>query len=88
MEWSIERTDTLIQALKEHRKNAELLHALENKIKRLKEDPTSVGGMLCGPLHGLQSTRLVRKFRLLFKIDENLKTVYLVTIDHRKDAYD
>lgn len=84
----IERTESFIHALKEHKKNAELLHALENKLKRLQEDPNSVGGKLSGELHGWQSTRLIRKFRLLFKIEEKTKTVILGAIDHRQDAYD
>ena len=87
MPWSIERTETFLQALKEHKKNAELLRALEKKIQHLQEDPRSVGGMLSGQLHGWRSTRLVRKFRLLFKIDETTQTVHLGAIDHRKDVY-
>lgn len=88
MIWSVERTDTFLQSIKKYKKDAELLNALDKKLERLQEDPTSVGGMLHGELHGWQSTRLVRKFRLLFKVDESDKKVYLGVIDHRDTAYD
>jgi len=88
MTWQVERTDAFLVALKDHKKNAELLRALDKKIQRLKEDPHSIGGKLSGELHGWQSTRLVRKFRLLFKIDEAQKKVFLGAIDHRDTAYD
>ncbi len=88
MTWNIERTDTFREALKEHKKNQELLNALDKKITRLQEDPTSVGGMLSGELHGWRSTRLIRRFRLLFKMDIASKTIFLGAIDHRGVAYD
>jgi len=87
MSWEIEDTDLFLAAIKEHKKNAELLQAIDKKIIRLQEDPHSVGGKLSGELHGWQSTRLVRTFRLFFKIDENIRKVYLGTIRHRKEAY-
>jgi mRNA-degrading endonuclease RelE of RelBE toxin-antitoxin system len=87
MNWTVERTDAFLDALKVHRKNSELLQALDKKITRLKTDPRSVGGMLSGELHGWHSTRLIKNFRLLFKIDEHSKKVHLGAIDHRKEAY-
>lgn len=86
--WHIERTETFKDALKTHKKNKELIDALDKKITRLQTDPHSVGGKLSGELHPLQSTRLVRKYRLLFRIDETTNTVYLTAIDHRGHAYD
>jgi len=88
MTWSIERTDTFLDALKEFKKNTELLNSLEKKLQRLQEDPYAVGGRLSGKLHGWHSTRLVGKFRLLFKIDDNQKIVYLGAIDHRGNVYE
>ncbi len=88
MTWIVETTETLSKNVKKHSKNSELLSALDAKIRRLEQDPNSVGGKLAGALHGKQSTRLVRKYRLIFQIDENNKKVYLLAIDHRKDAYD
>jgi len=85
--WLVKRTDPFLKHLKKQRTNHELLQALDKKIKRLQEDPTIVGGNLAGDLHGLKSTRLIKNFRLIFKIDEGNKIVYLVAIDHRKDVY-
>ena len=56
-------------------------------MRRLREDPTTVGGRLSGKLHGLRSTRLIGNYRLLFQVDTTVKTVYLVTIDHRGRVY-
>lgn len=43
--------------------------------------------MLSGGLHGYRSTRLTGKFGLIFKIDEDGHTVFLVALDHRGKIY-
>ena len=83
----IKRTDTFLKHIKKHKNNKELLDELDKKIKRLKEDPNVIGGMLSGSLHGYRSTRLTEKFRLIFKIDEEEQTVFLVALDHRGKIY-
>ena len=88
MTWDIAETKTFSQEIKKFNKNKELLNALDNKIKRLNENPDNVGGYLSGKLHGYKSTRLVKKFRLIFKINQNENTVYLSAIDHRKYDYE
>jgi len=47
-----------------------------------------MGGWLSGELHGKKSTRISRKYRLIFTLDEMEKVVYLNWFDHRKTAYD
>ncbi len=87
MSWIVKRTDVFLKYLKKHKNNHELLLELDKKIKRLKEDPNIVGGDLAGNLYGHKSTRLVKKFRLVFSIDDENEVVYLEAIDHRKDIY-
>ena len=85
--WSVQRTDIFLQDIKTYRKHHQLLYELDEKIKRLIEDPTIIGGELAGKLHGKRSTRLAGKYRLIFKIDEEKKVVYLLALDHRKEIY-
>ena len=85
--WIVKRTDPFLKDIKKHKKNHERLPELDSKIKKLKEEPLSIGGELSGRLHGKKSTRLVEKFRLIFQIDEENKIVYLVAIDHRGKVY-
>lgn len=85
--WKVNRTDSFLKNLKKHKNNHKLLTALDKKIKNLKKDPVNIGGNLSGKLHGLKSTRLIKKFRLIFSVDEENKVVYLVAIDHREDIY-
>lgn len=87
MSWIIKRTETFLPFLKPHRHNKQLLDALDNKIKHLMENPIAVGGELAGALHGKRSTRLIRKFRLIFSLDEEEQVVYLEAIDHRGKIY-
>jgi len=87
MEWSIVPTKEFLKEIKKHKRNGEFVKALNNKVQRLRENPESVGGFLSGRLHGYKSTRIFRKFRLLFKIVEGKKEVYLSAIDHRKFDY-
>ncbi len=88
MLWQIEVTKTFSDELKKHKKDGELLNALDKKIQRLKENPENVGGNLGGRLHGYKSTRIIGKFRLIFKIGNVERKVYLCAIDHRKIIYD
>lgn len=87
MEWKVKSTDTFSKEFKKHKKDGEFFKAIDNKIKRLKEDPYSVGDRLSGNLHGYWSTRIIKNFRLIFKIVDDKREVYLNAIDHRKSGY-
>jgi len=58
MAWTVKRTETFLESLKTIRKNKKVLEELDKKIKRLRDDPTHVGGWLSGELHGKKSTRI------------------------------
>ena len=87
MTWTVKRTDTFLESLRAIGKNKEALAELDKKLKRLQEDPLHLGGWLSGELHGKKSTRISRKYRLIFTPDEMEQIVYLNWIDHRKDVY-
>lgn len=86
--WCIERTETFVRELRKFRKYPPLLIALDKKLLRLHDDPHNVGGLLGGDLHGKRSTRLLRRLRLIFRIDEQEHTVYLEALDHHGSVYD
>ncbi|MBU4116267.1 MAG: hypothetical protein KKG94_00825 [Nanoarchaeota archaeon] len=85
MIWKVITTKTFSKAFKKYKKDSEFTKVIEQKIKRFKENPHNVGGNLSGKLKGYKSTRIIRKFRLLFKIVAD--KVYLISIDHRKFDY-
>ena len=87
MPYEIITTDTFSKEFKKHKKDGEFLKALDNKIQRLRDSPENFGGYLSGKLHGFKSTRIIKRFRLIFKIDSAQNKVYLMSIDHRKFAY-
>ena len=88
MSWEIIVTETFSREFRRYRKNQEFVNALGRKVQRLKENPESVGGCLSGKLHGYKSTRILGKFRMLFRMDHEAHVVYLVAIDHRKFGYE
>ena len=88
MSWKIISTETFSKQSKKYKKDKEFLNALDNKIKRLKENPEDIGGYLSGKLHGYKSTRIIRKLRLIFKILKEKHEVHLMAIDHRKFDYE
>jgi len=67
--------------------NKKALEELDKKLKRLQKDPLHVGGWLSGELHGKKSTRITKRFRLIFTPDKTEKVVYLNWIDHREHVY-
>ena len=87
MFWKIIQTETFSKGFKKYKRNREFVTALNKKILRLKENPESVGKELAGRLHGYKSTRLITKFRLIFKISNQENSVFLVGFDHRKFNY-
>jgi len=88
MAWIIKRTDTFLESFAQVRDNKQVIAELRKKLERLSEDPLHIGGWLSGSLHGKKSTRLAKKYRLIFMPDERGQIVYLVLIDHREHAYD
>ena len=87
MTWVVKRTDTFLVSLKVIRKNKEVLTELDKKLIRLRENPLNVGGWLSGELQGKKSTRIAKRYRLIFTPDEMQKVVYLNWIDHREHVY-
>lgn len=53
----------------------------------LGENPYRVGKELDEPLAGQYSARLMRDWRILYSIEEKEKTVEVLDIRHRRDAY-
>ncbi|MFA5330859.1 MAG: type II toxin-antitoxin system RelE/ParE family toxin [Methanoregula sp.] len=87
MVWTIKRTDTFLETFARVRSNKQLIKELGKKIQRLGEDPETVGGWLTGSLHGKKSTRIAKRYRLIFRPDEREHIVYLIAIDHRRRVY-
>jgi mRNA-degrading endonuclease RelE of RelBE toxin-antitoxin system len=87
MTWIVKRTNTFVPSLKSIQKNEPALAELDKKIKRLQEDPLHVGGWLSGELHGKKSTRITKRYQLIFTPNESDEVVYLNWIDHREHAY-
>ena len=52
----------------------------------LRDNPYRVGKPLRGDLRGLHSAR-VGAYRVVYEIDEDHRTVNVLHIDHRTDAY-
>jgi mRNA-degrading endonuclease RelE of RelBE toxin-antitoxin system len=46
-----------------------------------------VGKELDAPLRGIYSARVMREWRLLYVVDEDLRRVTVRAISHRRDAY-
>ncbi|MEK6914885.1 MAG: type II toxin-antitoxin system RelE/ParE family toxin [Nanoarchaeota archaeon] len=88
MTWTIVSTETFSKQFQKHKKDGEFIKILDNKIKRIQENPENVGGYLSGKLYGYKSTRILRKLRLIFKIVKEKQEVHLMAIDHRKFDYD
>jgi mRNA-degrading endonuclease RelE of RelBE toxin-antitoxin system len=53
---------------------------------RLPYNPHRIGGELIGPLVGKRSARL-GTYRVIFRIDESARTVYVLGIKLRADVY-
>lgn len=88
MKWGVISTETFSKQFKKHKRDKEFVKALDNKIRRFQDSPESVGKYLSGRLQGYKSTRILKNFRLIFKVDHEAKEVSLMAIDHRKFDYE
>jgi mRNA interferase RelE/StbE len=70
------------------RANAPLARKLARAFQTLEIDPSGHSNIrqLTGPLKGLYRFR-AGDYRILYRIDPREKTVYVVRIAHRKEAY-
>jgi mRNA-degrading endonuclease RelE of RelBE toxin-antitoxin system len=87
MVWTIQRTDTFVETFAQVRSDKKIIRELGKNIQRLREDPLNCGGWLSGALHGKKSTRIAKRYRLIFQPDDREHIVYLIAIDHRKQVY-
>jgi mRNA interferase RelE/StbE len=60
---------------------------LKSSLKRLEYEPEEQGKLLADELSGYRSIRVVgQRYRIIFKVDENIVTVYVVALGIRKDG--
>ena len=87
MKWKLVSTETFSKEFNKYKKDNSFVQALDKKLEKLKEDPYVVGSRLSGNLHSYFSTRIIRKFRLIFKIVDKENEIHLSAIDHWKFDY-
>lgn len=88
MIWKVISSDSFAKEFKKFKNDGKFVKVVAGKIERLKENPNGVGGYLTGRLYGYKSTRIVKNFRLIFKIDKEKGVVVLSAIDKRKFNYE
>lgn len=74
MTWKILVTKTFSKEFKKYKKDSKIIKALDKKIKRLKENPNNVGGIL------------QEDYQHIFEVKNN--KIFLISIDHRKFNYE
>jgi len=56
-----------------------------NKIQNLSEDPHPVGSI---KLSNQEKYRLrIGNYRVLYKVEDNILTIFIIKVGHRKDIY-
>ncbi|MDD3245385.1 MAG: type II toxin-antitoxin system RelE/ParE family toxin [Methanosarcina sp.] len=66
--------------------NAQLKHSLTKKIQEICENPSHYKP-LRNDLCGLRRVHILKSFVLIFNVDENEKSVTLVSFSHHDTAY-
>lgn len=63
-----------------------LKHIAEKSLLKISGNP-HLGKKLRGKLQGLYSTRITRKFRVIYQILSDRHIVFILDISHRKESY-
>ena len=65
---------------------AGLKHITEKSILKLSANPY-LGKKLTGKLEGIYSTRITRRYRVLYQISPAAHTILILDVSHRKETY-
>lgn len=65
---------------------AGLKHIAEKTLLKISANPY-LGKKLVGKLGGLYSSRITRKYRVIYQIIPHKSTVFILDISHRKESY-
>jgi mRNA interferase RelE/StbE len=85
-EWIIKASNEFRKMFKDlTKKDIPLRNRIIKSIEKLKENPYA-GKPLSYDLAGLRSLR-VGKYRVIYKVDEKNKIIWLVSVGHRDDIY-
>ena len=63
-----------------------LKHIAEKSLLKISANPY-IGKKLLGKLHGLYSSRITRKYQIIYQIISDKTTVLTIDIAHRKESY-
>lgn len=66
-------------------KSKELVNRFYKKLKKLERAPTSYGKPLRYPLAGVWEIYFERRWRILFKVDEENKRVSIIALKHKDE---
>jgi len=81
--WTIEYTSEAIKSLKKI--SSKQRQKIRIEMESLQTYPDK-GKLLVGPLRGLRSLRL-GNYRVIYKKENELLIILIITIGHRKDIY-
>lgn len=84
--YEIVYTKTFLDTIKNFRKDKQLMQILFKRIARLRKEPR--GKLLKGRLKNYRSIRIKGVYRLVFKVDERKKRIFLIAFAHRKIIYE
>ena len=69
-----------------HRLNPEIKKQLKDALSRLKDNPYS-GKQLREELNFFRSFK-IKRYRVIYQVDEDLKYIVVVALGHRRDIYE
>lgn len=84
--WTVELTGPARRALEQDLPESIAWAAYTFIAERLPINPYRLGGELSGPYAGSRADRL-GTYRVVYRIDENSRTVYVLSIRLRGDVY-
>ncbi len=87
MKFKLKFTKTFENSFKKFKKNKELIDELLKKIEKILENP-DCGKPLKYTLSKYRSIRVKNKYRLIYRVNEEVKEIILVAFGHRKKIYE
>ncbi|WP_246868971.1 type II toxin-antitoxin system RelE/ParE family toxin [Saccharopolyspora sp. ASAGF58] len=85
--YEVDLTKPARRALAEQLPVEVAMAASEFILGPLADNPHRVGKPLDEPLDGFYSARVMREWRILYKIDDSQRRIKVQSIRHRRDAY-
>jgi mRNA interferase RelE/StbE len=83
--WNVQLTTTAVETIRRI-KDRRVQRSIGDRIRQLAIEPAAQGKPLVGPLSGFYRVKVLKRYRVLYTVEQETVTVYVVAAGIRKEG--